>query len=276
MKNIPKSLLLLLLALRSLSLAAESADQPMVPGRKVTVEKRRLASVAALGDSTALRITAPNATRAHKLIPRMSKDPVAINSPWAVTAAESPPVVPAAVLASPGSSTGFAALADDDTVIPPDTMGAVGLDYVVTLLNGQMRVQTRSGSVIKTTTLNAFWAFLNNPDAFDPRILYDPINNRWIATAVANAETPTSALLMAVSNTSDPTGGWSGARFPASENGFTWTDFPSVGFNRTYVVATGNLFQGNKFKYVKILAINKADLYDVNSTTFSYSKFQIH
>ena len=44
--------------------------------------------------------------------------------------------------------------------------------------------------------------------AFDPRILYDPLRQRWIATAGADPQQNTSAILIAVSTNSDPTGGW--------------------------------------------------------------------
>src|SRR5258708_30229296 len=58
-----------------------------------------------------------------------------------------------AAAASPGFTTNFLALPDYNTISPPDTDGAVGPYHVMTMLNTQVRIQTRDGSTLYTATL---------------------------------------------------------------------------------------------------------------------------
>ncbi len=46
---------------------------------------------------------------------------------------------------SPAPASSFQALPDNNTVIPPDTQGAVGPSHLMTTLNTQIRVQDRTG-----------------------------------------------------------------------------------------------------------------------------------
>jgi len=78
---------------------------------------------------------------------------------------------------SPGATTDFQGLTDDNTWYPPDTHGAVGTNLVVTMLNTQVRILTRSGATVQTMTLPQFWTSTNIgsfTQVFDPRIVYDP------------------------------------------------------------------------------------------------------
>src|SRR5205814_2359561 len=59
--------------------------------------------------------------------------------------------------APPSLGASFLGLPDDTTSIPPDTMGAVGPNHVMTTLNSQVRIQTRAGANLSTVTLGLFW-----------------------------------------------------------------------------------------------------------------------
>src|SRR6266436_1539638 len=91
---------------------------------------------------------------------------------------------------------------------PPDTDGAVGPNAIVELLNNLYRVYDKSGALLQTSRLQDFW--LNAGVtlagfAFDPRVVYDPASQRWFASSAANPRVPGNPILLAVSNTSDPT-----------------------------------------------------------------------
>src|SRR5260221_270629 len=91
---------------------------------------------------------------------------------------------------------GFPALLDNFTAIPPDTDGAVGPQHVVTMLNTQMQIQSRTGALRANypITLNAFWSPLGSfSETFDPRIVYDSALDRWIATSALNGASADSA-----------------------------------------------------------------------------------
>src|SRR6266516_4057970 len=90
---------------------------------------------------------------------------------------------------SPAAADSFSAFEDLGFRTSPDTQGAVGPTNVMAILNQGVRIQDRAGTTISTVTPTNFWASLgpfNNstpygPVIFDPKILYDPFENRWIA-----------------------------------------------------------------------------------------------
>lgn len=170
----------------------------------------------------------------------------------------------AQLLASPSASTNFAALGDNDTVIPPDTQGAAGPNDLMVTLNSQVSIQSKSGTPSSTVSLDTFWNSLSGVSGvFDPRLAYDPYNNRWIFAAGSNAETASSSLLVGVSQTSDPAGKWNLYKTIVDGTGTNWGDYPSMGFNKDWVVVDLNLFKisNNSFSGGNIYAFSKADLY---------------
>ena len=182
-----------------------------------------------------------------------------------------PPASPSAAL-SPAPSTSFVALLDNNTSIPPDTHGAVGPNHVMTALNTQVRIQNRNGGVLSTVSLNNFWSLLGNPDAFDPKVLYDSAADRWIFTACAEARSTNSSVLMGVSQSSDPTGNWFLYRVDADTNDVFWADYPSLGFNKDWIVVSLNMFPnfGGGFGGVDIYVFNKTNLYANGAGAYTF------
>ncbi len=184
---------------------------------------------------------------------------------------------PASSPTSPNPARSFFAVSDENPVRnPPDTQGAVGPNHVVTMLNSFVRIQDRTSNVLSTATLSNWWGFLvSTSSPFDPRIIYDPYHNRWIATAVANRHSSTSSVLIAVTTNSDPTTTWYKHQIYADAPGTNWADFPMVGFNKDWVAITANLFLTNaplgSPATVRIWCFNKTNLYagGTNRTVFT-------
>src|SRR5882762_8642638 len=169
---------------------------------------------------------------------------------------------------SPATASSFQAVLDDNTAIPPDTHGAVGPNHLMTVLNTQVRIQNRTGVVLSTVSMDSFWASLGSPNAFDPKILYDPYGGRWIFAAAANGSSTASAVLIGVSQTSDPSGTWSLFSVDADATNATWADYPSVGFNKDWIVVSTNMFMvgaSSSSVHSNIWVFTKASLYN-NST----------
>lgn len=171
--------------------------------------------------------------------------------------------LPSAQVASPSPSASFQALADSGTHIPPDTHGAVGPNHLMATLNSQIRVQTRAGATLSTVTLNAFWAGTGATGVFDPKVLYEPFNNRWIFTAMSNSRSADSSVLIGTSRTSDPTGTWDLFRLDADSADVNWADFPSMGFNKDWVVVTANMFTlaNDTFFKSRLFVLRKSNLF---------------
>ncbi|MCA1594684.1 MAG: hypothetical protein LC754_19050, partial [Acidobacteria bacterium] len=131
-----------------------------------------------------------------------------------------------------------------------------------------MRIQNRNGVELSRVTLSSFWAGVALEggaavSAFDPKILYDRFNNRFIFVSSANGQTLSSALLFAVSQTSDPTGTWN--RFAvdadpaATASGGLWIDYPSLGFNKNWITINENVFG-----YGTVSGYQRADIYAID------------
>jgi len=180
----------------------------------------------------------------------------------------------AAVSRSPAPSENFLALGDDDTAIPPDAAGAAGPNHLMTTLNTQVRIQAKDGSVVSTVSLNAFWASLNKPDlpdCFDPKIIYDPYAGRWIFTTLCNAFKSSASVLMAVTQTDDPTGNWNLFRIDADGTNESFADYPTIGFNKDWIAVSTNMFSNffDDFNGVNIYVFDKKGLYENTGSNFT-------
>jgi phosphatidylinositol-3-phosphatase len=175
------------------------------------------------------------------------------------------------LVASPAPSTGFQALPDDNTSIPPDTQGAVGPGHLMATMNSQIRIQNKSGGVIRTNSLISFWASLGYATVFDPRVLYDRANDRWISIALSDFRSATSALLVGVSQTGDPNGGWRLYGTDVDSSNQNFADFPIVGFNRDWIVVTVNILRISDKSFVtsNIYVFNKSGLYAGGAGSFT-------
>lgn len=161
----------------------------------------------------------------------------------------------------PASS--FPAVGDDNKAHPPDTNGAVGPGHLVVALNSYVQVQTKTGAVLLTVPVSNFFLPVSGGlRAFDPRVAYDPYKRRWIMTAAASELISSSAVLIAVSQNEDPTGKWFLYRIPSDPAGRIWADFPSLGFNRTWIVLQANMYDSTpSFAGSQIYVFDKAALY---------------
>lgn len=180
---------------------------------------------------------------------------------------------------SPGTTTNFQGLTDNNTWFPPDTHGAVGTNLVVTMLNSQVRVLTRGGAIVSTVPLSTFWTSTNIgsfTQVFDPRIVYDPYNNRWIASAAVEPDSSNAGILIGVSRTSSPTNtgdaGWNLRRVKADASSIRFADFPMLGFNKDWIVVSANMYwtsaSGNVgFDRDNFYVFNKTNLYAGNFTS---------
>src|SRR2546427_2810914 len=207
-----------------------------VAGRKATVN---------FTDLSRQEARAPLAPRTPKVIhspmpgPREPADRVSPSRDSTVAASAETGPAPL----SPAPASSFQALTDNNTTVPPDTHGAVGPNHLMTVLNTQIRIQDRAGNILSTTvSMDSFWASLGNPNAFDPKILYDPYGGRWIFAASANGNSAASAVLIGVSQTSDPTGTWNLFSVDADASNASWADFTSVGLNHDRIVVNLNMF----------------------------------
>jgi PKD repeat protein len=174
-------------------------------------------------------------------------------------------------LNSPAPDTSFHGLDDNGASIPPDVNGAAGPDHLMITLNTEVRIQDRNGNNLFTTSLNNFWTPMpNNGGSFDPKIVYDPYENRWIIVTPSGSSSPDSRLYIGVSATSDPMGDWYMFWLDPDPQNQTWFDYPSFGFNKKWITISGNMF-GNDY-YRTVFVIDKMAAYNGDEAP-SYTRF---
>lgn len=113
----------------------------------------------------------------------------------------------------------------------PDAAGAVGPGHTAVLDDRAFVVQDKAtGKVLQDDTQHDFWlkvlpARTFDLQANDPRLLYDPMTQRWFAWV--QGINPANGYL-AVSTTSDPTGPWRGVKMPIPPHNYG----ARIGFDR--------------------------------------------
>lgn len=136
----------------------------------------------------------------------------------------------------------------------------MGPANVLVSLNNGIKIQNlANGANQFTGTLRTFFASLNPVFPFDPKTLYDPYENRWIVTCPDATNPAQSRLFLAVSQTANPNGAWFFYVIDVDPANTHWFDYPSIGFNRNWIVITGNMF--GPTVYSAVFAINKAAAY---------------
>src|SRR5207249_7505330 len=112
---------------------------------------------------------------------------------------------------SPSPYTNFLALARPGLPINrrffvPDTEGTVGGAFVMSMLNSEVQIQTRRGGSVTKVLLTNFWASTNITETFDfsqypfdPRVVFDPYSQRWIAVSGVDFGMISSGVLIGIS-----------------------------------------------------------------------------
>jgi len=152
---------------------------------------------------------------------------------------------------------------------PPDSMGAVGPQHFVELLNGQdnnpaIAVYTKSGALVAwTNTADFFRINTNYPSGsrmVDPRILYDHQHQRWVACAIDIFGS--QQVLLAVSNGDSPTNlstGWTRHLIDARRTDIV-TDFTTLGLDGSGLYISVSHWLGTNAGQT-IVAIKKPEIY---------------
>ena len=129
------------------------------------------------------------------------------------------------------------ALEANQTIIVTDCIGAAGPNHYLQAINMKFTVYDKEGTQLTTAKdLTSVFKGLDGSgeNDGDPVILYDEQANRYILAAFSGHIDPTppydeeNYILMAVSQTGDPTGSWNAYSFPM--NGFP--DYFKIGVRR--------------------------------------------
>ena len=200
----------------------------------------------------------------------LSMEPPALIGPGPSMRSEMPFVTPMTPdpLAPPAGPAIEGANFDDNATntggflfIPPDPIGAVGPNHLVSIVNTSIEWHTKAGVQQNSqgiglgpaaTAVGSFFAPLAPVNAlFDPKVIYDQHAGRFVVVALERQDVTngdpadTSRILLAVSDDSDPNGTWFFHAINSKTNlgGLDrWADYPGFSVDEEAVYVTNSMF----------------------------------
>jgi hypothetical protein len=170
----------------------------------------------------------------------------------------------------------------------PEPAIAVSANHVVVASNRGFWAHTRTGQLVRQNSWAQFFAPVIPPPSevggiliFDPRALYDAETARFVVVLAYRDIAPQgvtyrqSAVLVAVSASSDPAGNWIVRKFRNDEGSTYEVDFPVVGSSSTGIAVSAWLLSKTNGVQNKnrVLAFNRAELF--STATISGTQFDV-
>jgi hypothetical protein len=165
------------------------------------------------------------------------------------------------------------------SVEPPDQGLAVGNGFVFEAVNNALAVYSDKGQLLSgVAPINQFFGQLpeSDPKALnvsDPRCLYDQATNRWFVTTVGytlddKGNITSSQLLIAVSTTGDPRGGFAVYSLDVTNDGSDFFpgdcpcigDQPLLGADANGLYLSTNAFGQTSFQGAQLYMLSKSAL----------------
>jgi hypothetical protein len=156
-----------------------------------------------------------------------------------------------------------------DFSIPCDAMVAVGPNHVISTGNSTIRIRNKTGALISTVRADVFFGSRFTSDYFDPKVVYDIVENRFVMLYDELVDGSEANYFVAVSQTSDATGGWYIYQFNMQVDGdvatTNWCDFPGLGMDNNCIYLTGNEYtfptSTATFQHIKTRVVPKGLMY---------------
>ncbi|MEJ2710412.1 MAG: Ig-like domain-containing protein [Anaerolineales bacterium] len=164
------------------------------------------------------------------------------------------PVLQEALVGTSTANTlsSFEGVSNVNGVLPPDTVGDIGPNHYVQMVNLSFAVYDRSGNLLYgPVDNNTLWQGFGGPcettNDGDPVVLYDHLADRWLMSQFALPKYPRGPFYqcIAVSQTGNPLGGWNRYEFLISQKKLN--DYPKFGVWSDGYYMTVNQFTCNMF-----------------------------
>lgn len=156
-------------------------------------------------------------------------------------------------------------------IAPPDTDGDVSPDYYMQMVNLSFQIYDKNGNSLYGPYQNStIWSGFDGPwtgtNDGDPIVLYDQYADRWLASQFSLPNYPSGPfyMLIAISTTNDPRGGWYRYAYSFSQ----MPDYPKFGvWPDGYYLTTNRFAPPNlSFAGAGVYAIDRAAMLSGNSS----------
>ena len=136
--------------------------------------------------------------------------------------------------------------------IPPDSHLAAGPLHVVSVVNTTISFHQKDGTLDYRDSLESFFSAVSPLTfTFDPKVVYDQYNERWLVVTMEQTEVAsgdpadTSRIFLGVSDDANPNGIWHVVEFNSRLNisgSWWWADYPGFAVGEDAVYITANMF----------------------------------
>jgi hypothetical protein len=148
---------------------------------------------------------------------------------------------------------------------PPDGDIATSSNWTVQIVNYALQMYCLTSCSQSSKLINFASFFGDSRFLFDPRIIFDPVWQRWVVLvdgcSPCSGTGTASFFALAISQTSDPTGGYFVYKFAVGTATGDFVDFPQMGMDLNSIIFTYNDFAATFFD-ARTFAIAKAYLYN--------------
>jgi hypothetical protein len=148
---------------------------------------------------------------------------------------------------------------------------------IVSVVNTNFKVYDENGTQLLSKTLSQFSNALGIFLAIsDPRVLYDPVQDRFVVVYFTGNTSNTSKIIVAFSKTNDPAGQWNLYALNGNYlNDTTWSDYPIVVLSDKDLFMTFNHLKDGQdwktgFRYSAIWQIDKQRGFDGDTLQFNF------
>ncbi len=154
-----------------------------------------------------------------------------------------------------------------------NTLAVSNGDQLISAINTNIYFyDLATDSLMKSVTLNTFASTLTgiSTHQYDPKLLYDPDQDRFILVYLAGSSSDASKrtnIIVAFSKTNDMLGDWNLYTLPGNPlNDTSWTDYPALALTKDELFITGNLLNygtswQTSFRQTVVWQVNKFDGY---------------
>ncbi len=164
--------------------------------------------------------------------------------------------------AIPPTGVSFDGMTNTTGSTPPDTVGDVGPNHYVQMVNSRFQIFSKTGTpLFGPANINTLFAGFGGPcqtqNSGDPVVLYDQLADRWLLTQFT-ATGPEYFNCVALSTTNDPTGTYYRWAFSTGTN---FPDYPKYGvWSDGYYIATREFAGGSSYTAVGAYALNREQM----------------
>lgn len=160
------------------------------------------------------------------------------------------------------------------TGVPMDNTMAVSHNgHIVSAINSNIIFTQPDGRISYNKGFSDFFTLLGlGTRMYDPRVIYDPVERKFVFMCLHGSEPATTYLCLAFSETEDPNGVWNYYALKGNPDGDdNWFDYPNIAISQHDFYLTGLMRnRDGDWQYSVMYQIDKIDGYQGDTLRYKY------